>query len=879
MRWVSKLRHRLLVLILLVLAPAAAVIAYDVVESRARQVGEAQQQGRQLAQSVVSSLDRVFSHVEGTLDLLARIPQVKHLVAPDCSELMAEFVRTQPRYATIIAVDKSGTTLCASNPKAIGVTAADRPWFTQAVDSRSFTVGDYAIGRVSRRPILGFAQPIMAYGDDVTGVAYASIDLAWFGEHDAAQGFPLNASFTLIERSGLVMARYPENGEWTAKSAAQTPLFAELQKVSTETDLVVQDLNGSDSFFHLVKLQRDPDTTPIFLAVGLQLDRSMAEINESMAVKVALLIGIAIAITLLSYLTSTRMISRPVQDMVALSSRIAGGDLSVRSGIAHDGSELGTLAQSLDSMARALEQNQQQLLEQQRFMRAVLDNTSEMILCFDNSGTLAFMNATARAKGLPDGPVSFKEIVASYDAILDGNMKPMAYEDVPLVRVMNGQSVNNVEVMARRSRGEPVATMLVNGQPILDEQGHRLGVVIAARDVTALRATEATLRQAQKMEAVGQLTGGVAHDFNNLLGVVIGNIDTLIPRLTKPDDIELANEALDGALRGAALTRQMLAFARRQALKPEMVDLGQHLPQLAAMLRRTLGEQIAVTTHCPDGIWPCRVDASQLDSVLLNCAINARDAMPNGGTLTIEASNVQLDAQYAAGNAEVAAGDYVRIAVTDNGQGIAPEILGRVMEPFFTTKAPGQGTGLGLSMAFGFAKQSGGHLKIYSEVSHGTTVNLYLPRAQSADRPAATETAGETVAATGRECILLVDDNEAVRKTAARQLHDLGYRVVEAANGPAALGILADGANVDLLFSDVVMPGGLSGFDLAAKVRERYPALKVLLVTGFAEAAARNNATVDRSVELMSKPYRRQELASRIRAILDNPHKPDRGQP
>jgi signal transduction histidine kinase/CheY-like chemotaxis protein len=434
---------------------------------------------------------------------------------------------------------------------------------------------------------------------------------------------------------------------------------------------------------------------------------------------------------------------------------------------------------------------------------------------------------------------------------------------------MRGEILSNVEIRWQQDANKEPRTVLVNGQPIWDAAERKLGFVLTVRDITDLRSAEASLRQAQKMEAVGQLTGGIAHDFNNLLSVVIGNIDTLLENLSRQGDIELANEALNGALRGASLTQQMLAFARRQALVPKVLDLGTHLPQIAAMLRRTLGEDISVADYCAKDLWPCLVDSSQLDSVLLNFAINARDAMPQGGNLTIEASNIQFDALYAASNAEVTPGDYIRIAVSDNGQGIDPAVLGRVMEPFFTTKAPGQGTGLGLSMAFGFAKQSGGHLKIYSELGHGTTINLYLPRALTASTGVVAETAAASPRSRGHETVLLVDDNEAVRKTAARQLADLGYRVIEAENAATALDILSRGEKIHLLFSDIVMPGGLNGFDLASKVAELYPTLRVLLVTGFAEAAVKGRPGANGDIQLLSKPYRRQDLARRIREILD----------
>ncbi|MDY0871251.1 ATP-binding protein [Dongia rigui] len=869
MSWVSQLRHRLLILILLVLLPAAIIIAFDVIEVRTRQVKAAELQGRQLAQSITGTLDRAISHVEGTLDLLAQLPEVRNLSTAACSTLLTQVAQAQPRYANIIATNPQGDAVCASNPKAVGVSAADRPWFQQVLATRSFTIGDYAIGRVSHRPILGFGAPLYNAGNEFTGVVYASLDLGWFGAHDIAEGLPANATFTLIDQNGVVMVRYPDDGNWASKSIADTSLFAALKATANTTDIAVADLDGSSTFFHLVKSQRSPGAAPIYLAVGLDLGPELASINHNIAIKVALLLAAAAAITAFSFLTSTRMISRPVQTLVDLSSRIAGGDFSVRSGLAHDSSEFGHLAKSLDSMAGELERHQAELEEQQDYMRAVLDNMSEMVFCFDTDGRVVFMNGAARALGLPEDALTYRELISATDALLDRNLVPLPFEQIPIVRVMNGETVVNAEINVRINKDGSILTHLLNGQKIVDEHGRRVGAVLAVRDITTLRATEATLRQSQKLEAIGQLTGGIAHDFNNLLGVIIGSIDTLMPHLSKPDDIDLANEALNGALRGAALTRQMLAFARRQALNPGILNLGEHLPQIATMMRRTLGENIVVTTHYSPDLWACLVDAGQLDNVLLNFAINARDAMPEGGHLTIEVGNAVLDAHYADSNAEVASGEYVRIAVTDDGIGIPPELLGRIMEPFFTTKEPGKGTGLGLSMAFGFAKQSGGHLKVYSEPGHGTTVNLYLPRAMSPGR-AATIDSIERPAPKGAERVLLVDDNEAVRKTAARLLTDLGYQVTEAASGPEALQILARESGIDVLFSDVVMPGGISGFDLASQAEQLYPRLKVLLVTGFAEAAVRTSVAKARNVALMSKPYRRHELAERLRALLDN---------
>ena len=386
------------------------------------------------------------------------------------------------------------------------------------------------------------------------------------------------------------------------------------------------------------------------------------------------------------------------------------------------------------------------------------------------------------------------------------------------------------------------------------------------QSVLRQRQAEEQLRQAQKMEAIGQLTGGIAHDFNNLLTIVVGNLDALIPRLNAGDDRGLAEEALGGALRGAELTRQLLMFARRQDLAPAPTDVGRKLQETGAMLRRTLGDAISLTIKAPHDLWWCQTDAGQLENALLNIAINARDAMPNGGPLTIEASPVHFDDVDA--HADLAPGDYVKISITDSGQGIPADIRERVFEPFFTTKGAGQGTGLGLAMVYGFAKHSGGHVSLYSEMGVGTTVNLYLPRAQ-AEAAAQPRNDGFPVARVGHETILVVDDHEAVRKVSTSTLKELGYQVIEAGDAGEAIDILHRRSPIDLVFTDIAMPGGLSGFDLAKHVVHNHPKTKVVLVSGFAENASRERGNVPAHIKLLSKPFRRQELAECIRDTLD----------
>src|SRR5499427_1031841 len=346
---------------------------------------------------------------------------------------------------------------------------------------------------------------------------------------------------------------------------------------------------------------------------------------------------------------------------------------------------------------------------------------------------------------------------------------------------------------------------------------------------------EAQLYQAQKMEAIGNLTGGMAHDVNNMLGVVIGNLDLLRDLKGDDSDIdELTREALDAAFRGADLTRRLLAFARQQPLRPQRVDVNELVSGIARLLRRTLGEDVEISLDLAEELGSVVVDPAQLEASLTNLATNARDAMPEGGRLMIVTGNRTLDADYAAQHTEVVPGRYVMLEVSDTGSGMAPGVIHRIFEPFFTTKSRDKGTGLGLSMVFGFIKQSGGHIGVYSEPGIGTTFRLFLPRV-SRDVPAVENCKVVPLAHGKGETVLVVEDNEALRRVVTRQLGELGYRVLAAENAAAGLQLL-DQQSIDLLLTDVVMPGGINGRELARRARQRWPGIRVIFTSGFSEA-------------------------------------------
>jgi PAS domain S-box-containing protein len=395
---------------------------------------------------------------------------------------------------------------------------------------------------------------------------------------------------------------------------------------------------------------------------------------------------------------------------------------------------------------------------------------------------------------------------------------------------------------------------------LIRQDGRPFEIFGSCLDITDRRSVEQQLIQSQKMEAVGQLTGGIAHDFNNMLTVVIGNLDSLARALKGTGrNFDRAQMALTGALSCAELTRRMLAFARRQPLQPSAVNLGEVSRNITKLLGRTLGERVQIDVLVQEELWNVLADPAQVESSLINLAVNARDAMHEGGTLTIETRNIGRNER----DADLPEGEFVLLSVTDTGAGMTPDVLERALEPFFTTKRMGHGTGLGLSMVYGFVKQSGGHVKIISTPGRGTSVRIYLPRTDAA--PSITSASGEDLSLSGQDrTILLVEDDAGVRAVTAAMLKELQFNVIEADNGARALDIVDRESTIDLLFTDIVMPGGMNGFELGRLARERRPQLPVLYATGYSASYA----APEKGADMLAKPYREADLRSKLRGLL-----------
>jgi len=513
-----------------------------------------------------------------------------------------------------------------------------------------------------------------------------------------------------------------------------------------------------------------------------------------------------------------------------------------------------------------LRERQDALAEKSRLLETTFDNIDQGILLV--SPELKFAGFNQRFLDLLDLPPDrfsvgtpledFYRFSAEHGEYGPGD--PEEHVRVRMERIAKGGRRRNERLRPDGSMLEVYRKSMPDG-----------GFVTTFTDITERKMSEQKLQQSQKMEAVGQLTGGIAHDFNNLLTVILGNLQLLERQVQETGDERLlkwASAAGGAAERGAALTKQLLAFSRRQALEPEVVDLNAAVTGMDSLLTRALGETINLKTVMESDLWMTNVDPHQLESAVLNLAVNARDAMPEGGKLTIETANVSLDKAYADQNDGVEPGDYVMVAVSDTGAGMSEEVMRQVFEPFFTTKETGKGTGLGLSMVYGFVNQSQGHIKIDSEEGHGTSIKLYFPRTE--DTVEVSETGGEEEVPTGSETVLVVEDEEGVRDIAVTMLGDLGYQVLEAEDGPAALTVLKEHPDIDLLFTDVVMPKGMNGAELAIEAMKLEPALKVLYTSGYTDNALSYGEHLKEGVELLLKPYQQKVLAQKIRHVLDS---------
>jgi signal transduction histidine kinase len=841
-------------LVAVALLPAIAVQAYNEFDQRRAREVEVQNDALSLAKLAAAEQQQIVQGIRQTLIALSELPAIKAKDPQGCNAYLSKIKQRYPGFISFIMVDMNGDAFCDATIDHKPSTAAGRPYFDNVVKTGEFTVGEFAIGRATGRNVLHFALPF--YGDNgrMGGVVIAALSLDWLADYIARKGIPAGAALAITDRNGTYLARYPDNSRLVGKKMRGDRYLNLDQRGAVD----ILDINGVERIVGYSSL--DADSGGLLVGYSVNKAQAFAEIQDRTRRDILLIVLSTALVLLLTSLGARRFIHRPLGELASAANRWRLGEYSRRVDI-RDKSEIAHVADAFNTMADALEHREHELSEAKEKaedaaarIAMIFESTTDSVITVDRDFRISFFNQQAQAQIAEGRNLIGMELE---EALLDA----AGTEIISRFReAMSDQRPVSFEAFCP-SRSIWYA---LNAFPS-DE-----GLAIFFRDITehkhaleARRLSEEKLQQSQKMESVGQLTGGVAHDFNNLLTVVSGNLELIEAAADNGKVRQYAAAARRAADRGATLTAQLLAFSRRQRLHPKLVRASELICEFQGLIRQAIGGGCELKLRTDEQLWLCHVDPSLLETAILNLALNGRDAMPDGGVLEIETRNVAMDEGAVAG---CMPGSYVKLSVTDNGCGMPPEVRDRVFEPFFTTKEVGKGTGLGLSMVYGFVRQSDGHVTIESTEGVGTTVALYLPMAAQRSDAKVEAIPAEAVPG-GSERILVVEDNEDLLEATSEMLITFGYQVLRARNGAEAIEIFGSGEEFDLLFSDVVMPNGMNGVELAREARQRNKDIKVLLTSGYAGDIMERHRAIG-EFPLIDKPFRLGDLARRLRSIL-----------
>jgi PAS domain S-box-containing protein len=895
------LTARLFLLTLVALLPAIAVQVYNEFALRSDREREVHLQSLENAQLAASELDRIFVGIENLLIAVAKEPSVQALDTARCVPYLASLQPDVPHLSSISVIDGTGLARCRAQTPAPDLTFADRVYFQQAMRGEPFVVGSYTLDRVSGAPVLPLAVPLRDSSGRVIGAVAAALDLRWLGRHFAERGVQPGGAVTIADRRGTILIREPspERFVGTVIPSHFQPLLTAASPGSTE----VTSQDGTRRILGYVPVASPP--RGVYVSSGISSEVAFSAVNHA-ARRGALLIALGLLLALLVAWRAGRFfITRPVNRLLQAAEAWGRGDLGARSGL-RGGGEFNRIGEVFDRVAGEVQRRAEALGESEARLRSLADNLPNGMVYqigVEPDGSRRFLYISEGVERLIGAKVAdvLSDPAVLYGAIVEEDRPALAAAETEALRT---SALFNVEARMRRTDGtvrwfqlasaprgmqggvavwDGVALDITQRKQaeqelrgVNDTLEHRVAertgeLAAANRELLAQieerQRVEKTLAQMQRLEAVGQLTSGVAHDFNNLLTVILGNLEFL----SRSGLDAKAKRRLDmmraAAERGAKLTDQLLAFSRRQRLEPRQLDLNETVSSMTELLQSTMGGSVMLEVSLGAGLWPALVDPTQIELVILNLAINARDAMQVGGTLTVATENVRLDEEPLRPE-EPAPGEYVVISVTDTGSGMSEEVRAKAFEPFFTTKEVGKGSGLGLAQVYGFAKQSGGGVRIRTALGQGTTVQVFLPRAtgSAATGPEQSVKGTETGSSGRNRVILLVDDDDAVREVSASLLTELGYRVIEAGSGGAALDILSQRPDVDLLLVDFAMPG-MNGAAVAHEARSKRPDLPVLFVTGYADFSQLEAVAEDM---VILKPFRGEELAEKVQAALDD---------
>jgi signal transduction histidine kinase/ActR/RegA family two-component response regulator/HAMP domain-containing protein len=892
---VKSLLARLLLVVAVAVVPFLAIQAY--LEYQAHQTRQRlmQDDALRLVGFVASEQQRILDGADQLLSGIIATPAVQDTDVGRCQRLLANLLKEQPRYTFAAVLGLDGHTICGPHPIDPGVNASNRTFFRLALQTGSFVVGDYVVGDVTGQRSLHLARPFRDGGGKIVGVIALALSVDWLNEQLSGLALPPKTAISIMDRNGTTVARYPDPQRFIGQPMPAGNRF--LLEGSENAVATVTARDGTERVVGYSPLGAEP--RGLLVAVGLDQAVTFATVTHADRIAL-LLIAAAVGLALsLTALVGWRVIRRPINRLLEVADRWRVGDLAARTGIRADSSEFGRLAQAVDSMAASLEAREGALGASEARLQLAReaagfgiwdwDIASDTMVWSDEQWLLHGLAPRPGGMGLeteswnihPDdcGRVSgeAKAAVADPTRRFDIEYRVLHPDGSVHWLMAKARVVHRVDGTAVRMVGLSLdVTESREKQAALRRLSEDLEVRVR-EEVAAREAAQARAAQAERLQALGQLAGGIAHDFNNALQAIAGAASLIERRPGVEAGVRrLARITLEAADRGASITRRLLAFGRRGDLRAEALDAAALLGNLRVILVHTLGATIEVQIEAETDGAALMADKGQLETALVNLAANARDAMPNGGRLTLSARTDIVSADAPAHPVGLAPGRYVRLTVADNGSGMDAATLRRAGEPFFTTKGVGAGTGLGLSMARGFAEQSGGALRIDSTPGLGTKVTLWLPEAASA-RPAAAapKRHDEDRAAHGSAgpaapgVVLLVDDEEMIREMFTEHLQDVGYRVLVAATGAEALACLGAGEAVDVLVTDLSMPG-MDGLELIREAQSRRPGLPAVLLTGYAGdgAALAVGGAVSGTFSLLRKPVTSIQLIDRIQSLL-----------
>ena len=860
------LRSRLVALVLLGTLPAFAVLLHGALASRAAALEEGHRQAGLAARAVAEGQIRVLDSTSLVLRALADSEIIRSGTTEQCTGFLGGFLRQNRTYANLGIAREDGSFRASVLPVPAGVTALDRTWFRLARDSDAYSVGEFQVGRISGRPSINAAVPYRA-ADGRREFLFAALDLGYLQEVASSVVLPPGGVLEIFDRSGALLVRHPPG----PAEVGSRPLSAEAARrlldgaAGTE---VAETPTGERLIFALRPLRAAAGPAAAVLRVGIPEETVVAGADGALVRSLLLMAAIAAVAVGAAFAFGHFLVVRPLQRLEGVSARIGAGDLAARFGPPYSNGELGGLERSLDAMATALETERTARHAVASDLRGREEIFREMAAIISGAfwvaspgrKSFAYVSpAFERVWGLPAERL-YREPSLWIEAI-----HPSDRERIARLIARGGDGKYDESYRILRPDGS-VRWVRDLAFPVADEAGAVVRVFGIAEDVTGLRDLEHQIQQSQKMEAVGRLAAGVAHDFNNMLTVIQGYSQLVIEGLEGERRRQI-QEVLRASDQAAVLTRQLLTFSRRQPVAPVAVDLNGVLSEMDRMIRRLIGSSIEVVALPAASLKTIHADPNQVQQVILNIVVNARDAMPDGGRLTLETYEVLVDEAYTETHLQTKPGPYVVLAITDTGIGMDDSVKERIFEPFFTTKGEGRGTGLGLATVYGIVQQCGGDIFVYTEKGRGTTFKVYFPphdAAAAPSRPAAARAAGPTPPKT----ILLVEDDDSIRKLVFVALRGAGHSVIATGSAEQALRELDGHAGtVDLLVSDLGLPG-MDGLTLAGRVRERRPQTRVVLISGYTEATAAGTGTLPPWAEYVPKPFTPPELLAKIAAMF-----------